>query len=192
MVTRGRGFLSAVVGFLFEIGKFRLLQRTGWINIGVEAEHLSDHIARGSQLAYILAVMEGHPDPARVVTMFVFHENGETRCLDHDYLARRYCTRDERRAVKDQTKGLAVIGKSIRQMWIEVEKAQTPAGRIAKDADRLENALRARELEAQGVRDAGIWLSNLANLLRTESAKTLLAEILSADPNDWFRRIALQ
>ncbi|MDX1611481.1 MAG: HD domain-containing protein, partial [Candidatus Thermoplasmatota archaeon] len=131
-----------VLDFLFEQGQLKRIPRSGWFRAGIdEPESVADHTLRAAQLAYILAEMEGHPDPARVCAMVVFHEIGETRVGDVDRIAKRYVQRAEEAAAKDQLEALGSIGEGIFELWRAVEEKHTPGGIIAKDADKLEAAL---------------------------------------------------
>ena len=55
----------------------------------------------------------------------------------------------------------------------------------AKDADRLECLIQAREYEDRGHHAAREWIENALGALETESAKKIAAECSSANPVDW-------
>jgi len=178
-----------IVRFVFELAVLRLLDRSGWLNIGEKKEQLSHHKLRASQLAFILAKMEGHENPHYVATLLTFHDIEEVRTGDPNLVAVRYVTIDKRRAVEEQTRSMGVIGESILEMWIEVEERKTPAGIIAYDADKLEMAFSARELVARGNPGAQAWIDDVASRLKTDSAKRLFDEMKSASPDDWWREV---
>ena len=177
---------QAAVNFVHELGQLSVVDRSGWERLGIKPEKLSAHVLRAAQIAYVLAVQEGHPDPHYVVTLAVFHEIAEIRTGDPNAISKKYIVADELKAVRDQTAGLGAMGVAIFEMWKEVETRSTPAGVIAKDADRLEMAFRARELIKQGHADAAEWL-NVD--LRTNSARALHAALMQGDPHDWWKNL---
>src|SRR5438552_439830 len=116
--------LHAVANFVFELAQLREKPRSGWELIKVpEKEKVASHVLRMAQLAYILAVMEEHPEPEHVATCALFHENGETRIPDMHKVAARYVVQiREEDVVFDQTNGLGVAGENILSFWREVEE----------------------------------------------------------------------
>lgn len=179
-----------VLNFLFELGQLKWIPRTGWFRAGVEQpESVADHNLRAAQLAYVLAEMEGHPEPERVCTMVVFHEIGETRVGDVDTVGTRYIEKGEARAAQDQLGDLGAMGEDLYELWDDVEHRRTQAGIIAKDADKLEAALTAREYIVTGHADAQVWIDSTREMLETESARRLIDEIDEADPTAWWREL---
>ena len=180
---------GAIVRFIFELGQLQHEQRSGWQRLGVAAESVAEHSLRSGQLAYVLAHLEGHPNPAEVATHAMFHDVAETRTGDPDKVHREYVTADEARAVREQTEAMGPLGEAVYRMWLDVERRSTPAGVIAKDADHLEMAFRARELICQGHPTAQLWIDGIRDGLRTESARRLLEAVEEADPGEWWKRV---
>lgn len=178
---------ATVVDLTFELGQLKRLPRAGWRRAGVEhPETVAAHNLRAAQLAYLLAVMEGHPDPNEVCTMVVFHEVGEARIGDIDKVAGDYLGRDEERAVRDQLAPLGAVGQELLALWLRCEHRSDRGGDIAKDADKLELAFTAREYMELGFRAAGAWIDGVRDLLVTESAKAILVELESASFTRWW------
>jgi putative hydrolase of HD superfamily len=179
----------AAVSFIHELGQLQQEKRNGWKRLGVAPESVAEHSLRAAQLAFVLAWMERHSDPAEVCAHAVFHDVAETRTSDLDKVHREYADAHEERAVRQQTAELGEMGEAICRMWRQVEECSTPAGRIAKDADYLEMAFKAKELLSQGCADAQLWIDGVRDALQTESAKKLLAALEEADPNQWWKRV---
>lgn len=178
-----------VVSFIFEMGQLQKEMRNGWKRLGVQPESIAEHSLRAGQLAFILAQMEGHPRPHEVCTHAIFHDIAETRTGDQDKVHSEYVKSDEEGAVRDQTQPLGKTGDAILHMWRDVEGRATEAGCIAKDADYLEMAFRAKELISQGYPDAQLWIDGVRDSFQTESAKGLLVELEQADPHEWWKRV---
>lgn len=178
-----------IVSLIHELGQLQQEKRNGWKRLGAEPESVAEHSLRAAQLAFILAWMEGHPNPHEVCAHAVFHDVAETRTSDLDKVHREYTDASEEAAVRDQTAGLGEAGEAILKMWQDVDRRATPAGAIAKDADYLEMAFKARELMWQGHMDAQLWIDGIRDALQTESAKQLLATLEQVDPNEWWKRV---
>ena len=177
-----------ILNFFFELRQLREAPRSGWQIIGVpDAESVAEHSARTAQIAYVLALLEGHLHPEHVATMALFHDVAECRTGDLHKIAQRYVGVDERAVVEGMTEHLGKVGESIRELWYEAEERVSPASLIAKDADLLDVALSAREYMSQGFKEAEDWYVNAGNMLKTENAKRLWVSLGTADPNAWWR-----
>lgn len=179
-----------LLDWLFELGQLKRLPRTGWFRAGIDRpESVAEHNLRAAQLAYVLAHMEGHPDPERVCTIAVFHEIGETRVTDLDHVAKLYTERAEERAARDQLEGLNDLGDEVAELWEDCEKQRTKAGRIAKDADKLEAAIQAREYIETGHQSAHAWIEDTKQILETDSAKRLIEALEEKRSDSWWKRM---
>jgi putative hydrolase of HD superfamily len=119
--------------------------------------------------------------------MVVFHEIGECRVGDLDLIAKRYATRAEDRAAKDQLEGLGELGEALFELWDACEHQSTEAGIIAKDADLLECAFTAREYVETGHAGAQAWIDDIREALHTESAKRLAQALDDHSFTGWWR-----
>ena len=180
---------SPLVSFIFEMGQLQKEKRNGWKRLGVEPESIAEHSLRAGQLAFVLAHLEGHPRPHEVCTHAIFHDMAETRTGDQDKVNSEYVDAAEEAAVRGQTLPLGAVGSAIFQMWNDVEERSTPAGNIAKDADYVEMAFRAKELISQGHPEAQLWIEGIRDSIETESAKKLLVDLEQADPHEWWQRV---
>ena len=176
-----------ILSFFFEMGQLSRVKREGWRLLGIEhPESIADHTLRAAQIGWVLAKLEGYPNPHEVASMLIFHDIGEARVGDIHKLANRYITVDESLAVKEQLSRLGVMGVDVRDLWEQIETRSSTAGTIAKDADLLELAVRAREYMAQGFSDAQEWFDAAKNRVQTESAKRLIAELPAVSPTAWW------
>src|SRR3989339_1205816 len=175
-----------LTNFIFELQMLRRIKHEGWRVAGIrDPESVAEHSLTAAQIAFILAKMEKHPEPHKIVTMVIFHDIAECRVGDVHKIADRYIQKDELRAVSDQTKDLNKIGKEIKELWEEVENGNEIAGIIAKDADLLEQAFLAKQYMEQGYKDCQNWIDNIAKFIITDSAKNLLKTLQKTDSNEW-------
>jgi putative hydrolases of HD superfamily len=176
-----------ILNLIFEFGQLRRIKHEGWRLVGVEnPDSVAEHSLRAAQIGFLLAKMEKYENPYEVCTMVVFHDIGECRIGDIHKVALRYLEADEERVVREQTENLEDIGKDILKLWQEFEAKTTTAGIIAKDADRLEQAVMAKEYIERGHASAKDWIINVSRLLKTKSAKKLLKLLETTDSTDWW------
>jgi len=172
--------LKNISKFFAEIGNLARIKRTGPILAGVkDPENLAEHVARASQIAYILACLEG-ADPERTAAILLFHDNAETRVGDQHKIASRYFDigKAENKAFKEQANNLPdKLKQRIISLRKEHQERKTKEGIVARDADWLESAIEARELIEQGHDGMQSWIDNVKKALETESAKQLLEYI---------------
>lgn len=181
---------NKILNFFFELGQLRRIKHEGWRTIGINnPESVADHSLRAAQVGYILAKLENYINPAEVATMIIFHDIGECRVGDIHKIATRYIKVDEGQAVKDQTAPLEKLGKDIYNLWEDVEIQKTTAGKIAKDADLLEQAITAKEYIEKGNKFAQNWIDNISKKLITKTAKSLVKDLKKSSSNDWWQGI---
>ena len=94
-----------------------------------------------------------------------------------------------RQRLEDQLQRLPeVLGDKLRALYSEGAAKDSLEARIAKDADRLECLIQAREYEDRGHHATREWIDNALAALETESAKKIAEECSSANPVDWHNR----
>lgn len=180
--------IKNIVKFFFELGQQRRVSHEGWKLLGIRhPDNVAEHSLRAAQIGYALAIMEKYPNPEEVCAMLVFHDMAECRVGDLHKVAARYVEADELRAAEDQARDLGEFGEKILGMWRQVEDKSTTAGRIAKDADYLETAVSGKEYLEQGHGFAQDWINNVANAVKTESAKKLALELQQTHSNEWWQ-----
>jgi putative hydrolase of HD superfamily len=184
------GEAPEITGFLYEIGLLKRYPRTGWLLAGVpDPESVAEHAFRASVTASVIAVMEGG-DPQRAAFLALWHDSQETRTTDLPHLTKRYVTAAANEQVtSDQVRPLPpAIAGVISDAVGEYEAAETLEARCARDADKLECLLQAREYEDQGHRNIQPWIDSSLASLQTPSAKQLAAEALGQGSLDWLQR----
>ena len=184
------GQLSDTAGFLYEIGLLKRYKRTGWSQVGVPLpESVADHCFRASVIASVLAAMEG-ADPQRAAFLALWHDSQETRVTDIPHLTKGYVSAaSNERVTKDQAAGLpAPVADMIATAVAEYEAAGTREARCARDADKLDCLLQAREYAEQGHRNVQPWIDSSLAALTTASAKQLAHEAIAQNSLAWLER----
>jgi putative hydrolase of HD superfamily len=178
------------IGFLYEIGMLKRYQRTGWSQVGVPLpESIADHCFRASVIASVLAVMEG-ADPQRAAFLVLWHDSQETRTTDIPHLAKNYVSAVAKEQVtRDQVAPLpSSAADMISAAVAEYEAAKTQEARCARDADKLDCLLQAREYQEQGHRNVQPWIDSSLAALTTTTARQLAHEAIAQNSLDWLER----
>jgi len=182
--------LRDTTGFLYEIGLLKRYKRTGWSQVGVPLpESVADHCFRVSVIASVLAAMEG-ADPQRAAFLALWHDSQETRTTDLPHLTKNYVsTAANEQVTRDQVAPLpSSVASMISAAVAEYEAAETQEARCARDADKLECLLQAREYQEQGHANVQPWIDSSLAALATASAKQLAHEAMAQNSLDWLER----
>lgn len=176
--------------FLYEMGLLKRFKRTGWATAGVpNPESVADHSFRVSVIASLIAAMED-ADPQRAAFLALWHDSQETRTTDLPHLSKKYVTVAPNEMVTaDQVQPLpASVAVMITAAVAEYEAGQTSEARCARDADKLECLLQAREYEDQGHANLQPWIDTSLASLSTTTAKQIAEEALTQNTLAWLER----
>jgi putative hydrolase of HD superfamily len=182
--------LRDTTGFLYEIGLLKRYKRTGWSQVGVPLpESVADHSFRVSVIASVLTAMDG-ADSQRAAFLALWHDSQETRTTDLPHLTKNYVSAAANQQVtQDQVAPLPPsVAGMISTAVAEYEAAETPEARCARDADKLECLLQAREYQEQGHTNVQPWIDSSLAALTTASAKQLAHEAMAQNSLDWLER----
>lgn len=181
-----------LAGFAYEVGHLARTPRAGWQLPGNrDPESVAEHSHRAAVLAYLIAHLEG-ADPERAATLAVFHDVPETRTTDLHSVAKRYVTPvPAEQVAKDQTAGLPpTLAEAVCGIVAEVEAKASAESVCAKDADKLDCLLRAREYEREGYTELAPWVDNMLAGMRTATGKALAERACVVAPQSWWHDIA--
>lgn len=181
---------APVCRFLYEVGYLKRSPRVGWEVGGVAGriESVAEHSFRTAILAHLIATAEGG-NADRAATLGLYHDVPETRIGDIPYVGRRYLTAAEPETiVKDQTSSMPeAISGPVRAAVAEFEAGETVEAVCARDADKLECLLQAREYQVAGATDIDAWIESSQRAVKTETGRRLAEEALVTHPGDWWR-----
>jgi putative hydrolases of HD superfamily len=185
------GDVEGIVGYLHETGHLKRTKRAGWWIAGVrDPESVAEHSFRTGIIAYVLALMEG-ANPDRAASLALFHDVLETRIGDIPSTGRAHLgIASPEEITKVQTVDLpSPIAGTIRDLVSEYEAKESPESRCAKDADKLECLLQAREYETQGYSLVQPWVDTMLSSVKTASARELAQAALSTPVDSWWHEI---
>lgn len=186
--------LKKITNFIFEGFHLKQIKHEGWKFCGVQfPQSVAEHSLGAAQIGYILAKMEG-ADANKVATMLIWHDIAETRLGDHNKVTARYITNKkelEKEVMSEQLQGLS-FGEDIKNIFEEYQTRGTPEGKIAKDADYLEQAFQGKKYVEIGHSMAQDWIDNVGKALQTESAKKIWNEMTKSSFTDWWKKEGLK
>lgn len=183
---------AALIRLSHEAGHLKQTPRTGWLRAGVRMpESVAEHSWRVSVLAYFIAHAEG-ADAEHAAVLGMFHDLAEARTGDVDWVGRNYLDKaTDAKVVRDQAAGLwPVHFEGVTEAVCEHAGGATAEAACARDADKLECLLQAREYEQQGYPLARGWVETMLAAVRTPTGKALAEAALAADPAEWWRRVS--
>jgi putative hydrolases of HD superfamily len=184
--------VEGLTNFLYEMGLLKRYKRTGWMIAGIDnPESIAEHSFRTAIIGYLLAVMEG-ADPAKTAALCLFHDTQETRIGDVPSVGKAYVvTAPNPEVTTDQVASFpAKAGQAVRELVEEYEARQSLEARLAKDADKLECLIQAREYQAQGHEDVPPWIETSAAALQSSSARQLAEACQQVPPRQWWKAFA--
>jgi putative hydrolase of HD superfamily len=184
--------LAALVRYLYEVGHLKRSKRTGWWLPGVrDPESVAEHTFRTALIGYLLARTEG-ADPARTALLCLFHDTPETRVGDIPSVGHRYLVQaPAQKVVADQVAGLPEdLSSAIAALVDEYEAQESVESRLARDADKLECLLQAREYQSQGYERLAPWIDTSSAAVRSVTGKRIAAACQEIAPGEWWRRFA--
>jgi putative hydrolase of HD superfamily len=185
--------LEGMIGYLYELGLLKRLPRAGWLVAGIDhPESVAEHSFRTAIIGYLLAGIEG-ADPARTALLCLFHDTQESRIGDVPLVGKRYVvTAPNPQVTADQVAAFPEeIGEAVRALVDDYERQDSAEARLARDADKLECLIQAREYQAQG-HDVQPWVESAAAALRSETARRFADAFRQARPDQWWKSFAGQ
>lgn len=182
--TAGRSRQERIVDFFNEVGMLRLTPRTGYQFLGSGQESVAEHSFRVSVMGYVLARMAG-ADVPRTTFLCLFHDLGEARTGDMNYVNRMYNTTNARRAMADSVDGTG-LEDDILPLWDELEDNQSLEANLAHDADQLDMIFNLKRESDLGNAFADTWLESALQRLRTSHAQELAAVMMTVNHSEWW------
>ncbi len=174
-----------IVNFLFEVGMLSKTPRSGFYFLGSGEQSVAEHINRVCFIGYTLSMMDGKVDVGKVLKMCLFHDVGEARTSDLNYVHQKYAQANEEQAVTELSSTLP-FGEDIQSTLTEYRNRKSLESLYAKDADSLEFILSLKEQYDTGNIKAQTWLPSAVKRLKTDIAKSLAAIILKTDSDEWW------
>ena len=156
--TKNSTFAS-IADFIYESGILAKTPRSGLWFLGTGEQSVAEHTLRTAFIGYALSYLDPKADRNRVVLICLFHDFGEGRTSDLNYVHQRYGRLAEAHAIEDIAKSIP-FGQEIQNFYKEMEAKETREAKLARDADQLEWLATMREQEHIGNTKAKTWTYN--------------------------------
>lgn len=179
---------TQLTDFIYETGIHRHTPRSGFWFLGSGQQSVAEHLFHTTMIAYALTSLELKADKSKVILMALFHDIGEGRTSDHNYVHQRYGRLAEPQAVADLAKSVP-FGAEIQQLFEEEQARLSLEAKLVKDADQLEWIATLREEETKGNSKARAWIEVALKRLKTASAKKIGRLLVKTDPDAWWFNI---
>ena len=179
------GIYKSIANFVYETSIHSKTPRSGLWFLGSGSQSVAEHLFHTAMISYALAYLEPKADKNKMVLMALFHDIGEGRTSDHNYVHQRYGRLAEKEAVGDMARSVP-FGKEILEIFDEEEAKETLEARLIKDADQLEWIATLRAEEVTGNVKARSWILSALKRLKTEAGKKLGAVMVKTDPDAWW------
>src|SRR3989338_1485655 len=176
---------SQFADFVYETNIHSKTPRSGLWFLGSGSQSVAEHLFHTAMIAYTLAYLEPRANRHKVVLMALFHDIGEGRTSDHNYVHQRYGRLAEAEAVKDIAQSVP-FGKEILELFMEEEQRRTLEAKLVKDADQLEWIATLRGEEVKGNAKAKEWIVIAEKRLKLDSSKKLAKALVEIHPDSWW------
>jgi len=179
--------VKSIANFIYEAGILNKTPRSGLWLLGSGQQSVAEHLLRCAYIGYSLCYMTPEADREKVVMMCLFHDLGEARTSDLNYLHQKYGRLAESRAINDLSRELP-FGREIKKFYDEVESKSKRSleAILAKDADNLEWLATMREEAAKGNIKANEWAKIAGKRLKTPAGKAVGEVMMSTHPDAWW------
>jgi putative hydrolase of HD superfamily len=177
--------LQAIAHFVYEAGILSKTPRSGLWFLGTGSQSVAEHLLRTTYITYALCYLTPKADRAKAIYMSLFHDFGEGRTSDLNYVHQRYGRLAESQAFKDIAMEVP-FGKEMGEFYAEEQVQKTLEAKLVKDADGLEWLATLREEELKGNTKARVWQKSAFLRLKTKEGKAVGKYLLSTHPDSWY------
>jgi putative hydrolase of HD superfamily len=177
--------LQAIAHFIYEAGILSKTPRSGLWFLGTGNQSVAEHLLRTTLIAYALCYLTPEADRSKVIYMSLFHDFGEGRTSDLNYVHQRYGRLAESQAFKDIAMEIP-FGKEMGDFYAEEQARKTLEAKIVKDADQLEWLATLREEELKGNSKARAWQKSAYQRLKTPQGRAVGKYLLSTHSDSWW------
>lgn len=183
--------IKRLTAFFFEIGTLRKTIRAHRQTLLTDdlSDNIASHTLRCIYIGQFLAKME-KADSYKVMQMCLYHDLGESRCGDQNWIHKKCVKVFEEEISENQLKYLPE-SKDLESVCKEYQERKTKEAKLAKDADLLDQILLLREYEWTGNREATEWLKGREQekLMYSKTAVKLAHEVYKQKPSLWWNNI---
>ena len=184
-VGGNKDIYESITNFIYETSIHSKTPRSGLWLLGSGTQSVAEHLFHVAMIAYAMCYLEPKADKNRVIMMALFHDIGEGRTSDLNYVHQRYGRLAEINAVNDISQSVP-FGAEILSFYKEEQARETLEAKLVKDADQLEWISKLREEEAKGNVKAKEWIRIACERLKTDVGKEFGKQLVKINPDAWW------
>ncbi len=177
--------ITALADFVYESGILSKTPRSGLWFLGTGSQSVAEHSLRTIFIGFVLCHLTPEADRSRVILLCLFHDFGEGRTSDLNYVHQKYGRLAEAQAIDDLSKTIP-FGPEIKRYYTEAAAKETLESKLTKDADQLEWLASMREEEVKGNTKARSWANIAFKRMKTPAGKKLGKALLGLHPDHWW------
>lgn len=185
MSERAKATQQQIVRFIYETGIHSQTPRSGLWLLGSGNQSVAEHLFHTAMITFALCHLEPRADRNKAVLMALFHDIGEGRTSDLNYVHQRYGRLAEPQAVADIAQSVP-FGEEIQGLYTEEQAKETLEARLVKDADVLEWMATLRCEEVKGNTKATEWIAISHKRLKTDVGQRLGQLLMDTHPDAWW------
>ncbi len=169
-----------VVSFFHKIGELKTIKRSGWVRCKIsEPESVADHSFRCAFMAMVLGDILD-VDTERLIKMALLHDIAEMVLGDitpHDGLSMEEKSQREEEGLLFLLEDIPNKEKYV-ALWREYEEGRSMESKLARNIDKLEMALQAREYgRVHPEKNLDEFIDEAERHVDLSEIKTLLQEV---------------
>ena len=180
-----KNIYAKITDFIYETNIHSHTPRSGFWFLGSGSQSVAEHLFHTAMIAYALTYLEPKADKGKAILMALFHDLGEGRTSDHNYVHQRYGRLAEADAVADIAKSVP-FGAEILTLFKEEQERKTIEAKLVKDSDVLEWISTLRTEEVKGNIKARAWIAIALKRLKTPAAKKVGKFMDKMHPDAWW------
>ena len=182
---RSKSIYAQITNFVYETSIHSKTPRSGLWFLGSGSQSVAEHLFHTAMITYALCYLKPKADKSKAVAMALFHDIGEGRVSDLNYVHQRYGRLLEKTAVEDIAQSIP-FGKEIESLYKEEQARETLEAKLVKDADILEWISTLRHEEIKGNSKAKSWITSAEKRLKTDVGRKLGAMLMKIHPDAWW------
>ncbi len=177
--------MKSIANLLFEIRILKDITRSGYTFLGSGTESIAEHSFVMAMICFVMARMETQIDREKLISMALVHDLAEARTGDLNYVHKRYCKSDEKKALGHLTDKIP-FGRDMVDLVDEFNEGKTREACLARDADQISFIMELKKLSDTGAAGPERWLPIVMDRVQTGCGKQIVQTIMETSWDEWW------
>jgi putative hydrolase of HD superfamily len=177
--------MEHIANLLFEVRLLKDIVRSGYAFLGSGKETIAEHSFMTAIICFAMAKLNPDVDSEKLVAMALVHDIAEARTGDLNYVEKKYCKTDEKKAISHLVRHVP-FGDDIRSLVDEFNLGESKEAKLANDADQISFILELKKLMDTGLKGPEKWLPIIFKRLLTQTGQKIADAILNTGWDEWW------